>query len=133
MSQNTSKQVSISSIQISGEHNLSPPLKYYIAATPRVPIELEDTTRSVGLIDTGAEINIIILNLTRRAGFPIQDEPRFINIISQISYSRRFYGVVEEVSVKIGSAINTIFIWVVKKVNNEFVFRIPYIHASRIT
>ncbi len=48
----------------------------------RVFVEFGGTVRSVGLIDTGVEINIITLNLARRAGFPIRDEPRFINIIS---------------------------------------------------
>ena len=100
----------VSFIHVSGEYDLSPPPKYYIAATPRVPIEFESTTRSAGLIDTGAEINIIILDLARRAGFPIRDGPRFINMISQTSYSREFYRVVEKVLIKIGSTINTISI-----------------------
>ena len=75
-----------------------------------MPIELGDTTRSAGLIDTGVEINIITLDLARRAKFPIRDGPRFINIISQTSYSRGFYKIIEEVPIKIGSAINTISI-----------------------
>ena len=48
------------------------------------------------------------LNLTRRAEFPIRDGSRFINIISQTGHSRGFYGVVEEVLIKIGSAVNTV-------------------------
>ena len=71
-------------------------------------IEFEDTARSAGLIDTGVEINIITLNLTRRAGFPIRDGFRFINIISQTGHSRGFYGVVEEIPIKIESVINTV-------------------------
>ncbi len=108
MNQNTSKQVSISFIYVSGEYNLSPPLKYYIAATSRVFIEFRDTTRSAGLIDTRTEINIITLNLARRAGFPIRDEPKFINRVFQTSHSREFYKIIKEVPIKIGSAINTV-------------------------
>ncbi len=100
----------VSFIYVNGEYDLSPPLRYYIVATSRVLIELENTTRSAKLIDTGAEINIIILNLTRRAGFSIRDGSRFINIVSQINYSRGFYKMVEEVSIKIGLTINTVFI-----------------------
>ena len=73
-------------------------------------VEFENTTRNAGFIDTGAEINIITLNLARRTEFPIRDEPRFINIISQTSHSRGFYRMVEEVSIKIRLTINTISI-----------------------
>jgi len=73
-------------------------------------VEFGGTVRSTGLIDTGAEINIIILNLIRRAGLPIRDESRFINIISQINYSREFYKIIEKISIKIGSAMNTVSI-----------------------
>ncbi len=71
-------------------------------------IELEDTARNAGFIDTRVEINIIMLNLARRTKFPIRDEFRFINIISQINHFRGFYRVVEKVPIKIGSVINTI-------------------------
>jgi len=75
-----------------------------------VPIEFGDIARSVGLIDTGVEINVITLDLARRVGFPIRDGSRFINMISQTGHFRGFYGVVEEVLVKIGLAVNTVFI-----------------------
>ena len=102
--------MSISSIHVNGERNLFSLLKYYIAATPRVPIELEGTIRSAELIDTKIKINIITLDLARRAGFPIRDRFRFINIISQTDHSRGFYGIIEEVLVKIRLAVNTISI-----------------------
>ncbi len=71
-------------------------------------VELGDTVRNVKFIDTGVEINIMTLDLARRAEFPIRDGFRFINIVSQISYFRGFYKVVEEISIKIGLAVNTI-------------------------
>ncbi len=74
-----------------------------------------------------------MLDLVRRAGFPIRDGFRFMNMVSQIGHSRGFYGVVEEVSVKIGLAVNTVPIWVVEEVDNEFVFGIFYIYVSRMT
>ncbi len=70
-------------------------------------IKFRNIIRSAGLIDTKIEINIIMLDLARRVGFPIRDGPRFINMISQTSYSREFYKIIEEVSIKIGSAVNT--------------------------
>ncbi len=73
-------------------------------------IEFGNTVRSVELIDTGVEINIITLNLARRVEFPIRDGSRFINIVSQTGHSREFYKVIEEVSVKIGSVVNTVSI-----------------------
>ena len=73
-------------------------------------IEFGDTVRSVELIDTGVEINIITLNLARRAGFPIRDEPKFINRVFQTSHSREFYKIIKEVPIKIGSAMNTVSI-----------------------
>ncbi len=78
--------------------------------TPKILIEFGGTVRNVELIDTRTEINIIILNLARSIGFPIRDGPRFINMISQTGHSRGFYRVVEEISIKIGSAMNTISI-----------------------
>ncbi len=96
-------------------------------------IELENTTRNVGLIDTKAEINIITLDLARRTGFPIQDGPRFMNMIFQTDHSREFYRVIEEISTKIGLVINTMSIWVVKEIDNELVLGISYIHVSRMT
>ncbi len=73
-----------------------------------MPIELKNTARNAKLIDTRTEINIITLNLARRAGFPIRDGPRFMNIVSQIGHSREFYEVVKKVPIKIGSAVNTV-------------------------
>ena len=55
-------------------------------------------------------LNIITLDLARRAGFPIRDGSRFINMVSQTGHSREFYKVVEEVPVKIGSTVNTVSI-----------------------
>ncbi len=55
-----------------------------------------------------------------------------MNMIFQTGHSRGFYEIVEEVSVKIGLAINTIFIWVVEKIDNELVFGIFYIYISRM-
>src|SRR6266498_1001107 len=74
-----------------------------------------------------------MLDLARCVGFPIRDEPRFINMISQTGHFRGFYGVVEEVSVKIGLVVNTVSIWVVEELDNELVFGIFYIHASCMT
>jgi len=45
-------------------------------------IKFRNIIRSAGLIDTKIEINIIMLDLARRVGFPIRDEFRFINMIS---------------------------------------------------
>ncbi len=73
-------------------------------------IKFGDTARSVRLIDTGVEINVITLDLARRVGFPIRDGSRFINMISQINHSREFYRVIKKIFVKIGSAVNTVFI-----------------------
>ena len=73
-------------------------------------IEFRDITRSAGLIDIRVEINIITLDLARRAGFPIRDKSRFMNMISQTGHSRGFYKIIEEVPVKIGSAVNTVSI-----------------------
>ncbi len=73
--------MSVSFIYVNSERDLSPLPKYYIVATPRVPVEFEDTVRNVKLIDTGVEINIIMLNLARRTGFPIRDGLKFINIV----------------------------------------------------
>ena len=75
-----------------------------------MPIEFGNTARNAGLIDTRVEINIITLNLARRIRFPIRDGPRFINIISQTNHSRGFYRVVEKISIKIKSVINTVSI-----------------------
>ena len=96
-------------------------------------IEFGDTARNAELIDTEVKINIIILNLARRVGFPIQDESKFMNMISQTGHSREFYRVVEKVPVKIGLIINTVFIWVIEEVDNEFVLKISYIYVSRMT
>ncbi len=95
-------------------------------------VEFGNTARSVGFIDTRVEINIITLNLIRRVRFPIRDGSKFMNMIFQTGHSRGFYEIVEEVSVKIGLAINTIFIWVVEKIDNELVFGIFYIYISRM-
>ncbi len=73
-----------------------------------MPIKLGNITRSEELIDTRVEINIITLDLARRVRFPIRDGPRFINIVSQTDHSRGFYRMIEEMPVKIGSAINTV-------------------------
>ena len=74
--------MTVSSVYVSGEYSLSLLLRYYIVAISRVSIEFEDIARSAGLIDTGAEINIITLDLARRTRFPIRDESRFMNMIS---------------------------------------------------
>ncbi len=73
-------------------------------------VEFGNTARNAGLIDTEVEINVMTLDLVRRAGFPIRDGPRFMNMVSQTDHSREFYGVVEKMPVKIGSAVNTVSI-----------------------
>ena len=65
-----------------------------------MPVEFGGTARNVKLIDTGVEINVMMLDLTRRAGFPIRDGLRFINMIFQIGHFEEFYKMIEEVLLK---------------------------------
>ncbi len=65
-----------------------------------MPVELEYITRNAGFIDTRIKINIMMLNLARRVGFPIRDGLRFINMIFQIGHFEEFYKMIEEVLLK---------------------------------
>ena len=90
-------EVKVSSIEISRDGRLS-----YMESSPRIDVQVGTSSPLLrGLVDTGAEVNVITAKLAATARLPIRPEPN-IAIVSHTGHKRHFTGVCDNVIVSIG-------------------------------
>src|SRR6266536_666831 len=74
---------------------------FYIAAAPSVPVTVNKIIEYSTLFDTGAELNIITINVVDRAGLAIRTRVK-IKIASYSEYISRFLEMIENILISVG-------------------------------
>ncbi len=73
---------------------------FYIAAALIIPVTVNKIIEYSAFINTGAELNIMIINVTDRAGLVMRTRVK-IKIILYLEYINRFLGIIKNVLISV--------------------------------
>src|SRR5450755_4468302 len=101
--------------------------------SPRMTVILESLLKLRGLIDTGAEINVITKKIYASLPGLVMTENLEIAIISHSNHHIPFLGICEDVKVTVGDIEYNVCIFVINfQTNHAFVLSVPFIGQSKL-
>ena len=104
---------------------------FFITAAPIVPVIVNKIIECFILIDTGAEFNIIIINVVDRAGLAIRTRVK-IKISLYSEYISRFLEIIENVLISVGLVVYRVNIFVTRSAPQFLILEISYLHSVRV-
>ncbi len=102
-----------------------------MAATPTVPVTVNRIIEYFVLIDTGAELNVMIVDVTDRAGLAIRTRVK-VKMLLYSEYISRFLGIIENILISVGLIICRVNIFVTRSAPQSFILEISYLHSARV-
>ncbi len=100
-------------------------------ATPTVPVIINKTIEYSAFINTGAELNIITINVADRAGLAIKTRVK-IKISLYSEYISRFLEMIKNILISVGLVAYRVNIFVTRSASQFFILRISYLHSARV-
>ncbi len=104
---------------------------FFIVVTPIIFIIVNKIIEYSILINTGAELNIIITNVTDRAGLTIKTRIK-IKISLYSKHINRFLRIIKNILISIGLVIYRVNIFVTRSVFQSFILEIFYLYSARV-
>ncbi len=86
---------------------------FYIAVTPTIPVTINRIIECSALINTGDELNVIITDVTDKAGLNIRTRVK-IKMTLYLKYINRFLGMVENILISVGLVFCRVNIFVTR-------------------
>ena len=84
-----------------------------MAAVPTVPVTVNKTIKYSALINTDAELNVIIVNIADKAGLAIKTRVK-IKISSYSKYISRFLRMIKNILISVGLIAYRVNIFVIR-------------------
>jgi hypothetical protein len=103
----------------------------FIVTSPKVRVTIGDL-EVLALIDSGAEADLISSRVAERAGLGVRPEPQY-GMVGHSGERKKFDGMCENVTVKIGSVGTTTNFFTMDNPQNDVVLGQPFIVASLLT
>ncbi len=104
---------------------------FFITAAPTVPVTINKIIEYFALINTGAEFNIITVDVTDRAGLAIKTRVK-IKMSLYSEYISRFLGMIENVLISVDLVVYRVNIFVTRSAPQSLILEIPYLHSARV-
>jgi hypothetical protein len=105
---------------------------YYIVFTLKISVRMKSDTRYVALLNTEAEINVMIEEMMHKEDLFMR--LRFtLNLIFDINYQQKFLSVCEDVKISIENFIIKYHIFVIARVDHVLIFNQSFLLKSRIS
>ena len=105
---------------------------FYAATSPRLLVTIGDGKRVHGLLDTGAEINVMTLALADAAGLAIRAGPKLV-LVAHTGNTRGFVGVCENVVIQVGGVETVQQVFVVDEADHVLVLGQPYFLSTSLS
>ncbi len=99
-------------------------------AVPIVPVIVNKIIEYFTLINTGAELNIITINVTDRARLAIRTRVK-IKILLYSEYISRFLKIIENILISIDLIVYRVNIFMTRSAPQFFILKIFYLHSAR--
>ncbi len=103
---------------------------FFVVAAPTVLVIINKIIEYSALVNTGAELNIMIVDVTDRAGLVIKTRVK-IKISLYSKYISRFLRIIENILISVGSIVCRVNIFVTRSVSQFFILGISYLHSAR--
>jgi hypothetical protein len=110
----------------------SPASILYTVKSPRMVVNLGGEASVRALLDTGAEINVMTLDIAQEAGLAMRRNPKLV-LVSHTGNTRGFVGVCENVEVQVGGIVTKQHIFVVDEADHLLVLGQPFVLATQLT
>src|SRR6266511_3966925 len=101
-----------------------------MTAVPIIPVTVNKIIEYSTLINTGAEFNIITINVTDRAGLTIRTRVK-IKISSYSEHTSRFLKIIENILISVGLIAYHANIFVTRLAPQSLILKMPYLHSAR--
>ncbi len=102
-----------------------------MVAVPIVSVTVNKIIECSALVDTGAELNVIIIDVTDRAGLAMRTRVK-IKISLYSEYISRFLKMVENILISVGLIVYRVNIFVIRLVSQPLVLEMSYLHFTRV-
>ena len=102
------------------------PKLLYSLSTPKAPVRLEGFLKSVALLDSGAEVNVMTSKLMHQAGLSWRPAPH-LGLVSHTGHRKHFDGVCENVEINIGGLKSFQQVFVVDSADHQLVLGAPFL------
>ncbi len=84
-----------------------------MAAAPIIPVTVNEIIEYSALVDTGAELNMIIIDVIDRAGLAMRTRVK-VKILLYSEYISRFLEIVENILISVGLIVYRVNIFVTR-------------------
>ncbi len=101
-----------------------------MAAAPIVPVIVNRIIECSVFIDTGAELNMMIINISDRAGLVIRTRVK-VKMSLYSEYISCFLEMVENVLISVNLIVYRVNIFVIRSTPQSFILEISYLHFTR--
>ena len=106
---------------------------HYLEDTPKIRVRIGEAIRSVlGLIDTGAEVNVMTSGLAHEARLFVRPEPS-LSMVSHTGHTKRFTGVCDNVDIDVGGVVLKGNFFVLDEAEHSLVLGNPFIKYAQLT
>ena len=103
---------------------------FSIIAAPTILVTVNKIIEYFAFIDTGAEFNVIIINVADRAGLAIKTRVN-VKISSYSEYISCFLKIIENILISVGLIVYRVNIFVTRLVSQSFILGISYLYSAR--
>ena len=101
-----------------------------MAAAPIISVIVNKIIEYSALINTSAELNIITINITNRAGLTIKTRIK-VKMSSYSKYTSRFLEIVENILISIDLIVYRVNIFVTRLAPQPLILKISYLYSTR--
>lgn len=105
---------------------------WYSMGSPKTKVRLEDGSKVLALLDTGAEIDLMTREVMEDAGLAIRRGPR-LELVSHTGHSRPFLGLCKDVKVAVGGLKTRHPIFVVEHGDHDLVLGQSFLNAVKFS
>lgn len=108
------------------------PHSWYSMGSPNPKVRLEDGSKIMALLETGAEINVMTREVMEEVGLAMRRRPK-LELVSHAGNSRPFLGLFEDVEVVIRGPKNRHPIFVVETGDHELVLGQNFLNSVKFS
>lgn len=108
------------------------PFLWYFMGFPKAKVRLEDGSKTMVLLDTGAEINLMTKEIMEDARLAMRQGPK-LELVLYISLSRPFLGLCEDIEIAIRGLKTRHPIFVVEAGDHDLVLGQQFLHTVKFS
>ncbi len=102
-----------------------------MAAAPTIPVIINKTIEYFSLINTGAELNIMTIDITDRTRLAIKTYIK-IKILLYSEHTSRFLEIIKNILISGDLIFYRVNIFVTRSAPQPLILGIPYLHFTRV-